>query len=220
MTDTAPATIAGPGALKYPYELPGLGYDYGALAPVIDAETMELHHSKHHKAYVDKLNGALEKDSGGQGKTLQQLLETISQYPAGVRNNGGGHWNHTFFWATMTAPGQGGEPSGPLKDAIDSAFGSFDKFKEEFEAAGVGQFGSGWAWLIVDGGGKLKITSTPNQDNPLMDVAQTRGKPILGNDVWEHAYYITYRNKRPDYLKAWWKVVNWEVVAKRFAEAK
>jgi superoxide dismutase, Fe-Mn family len=216
---TAPATIAGPGELTHPFELPGLGYGHDALAPVIDAETMELHHGKHHQAYVDKLNDAVKDDASAKGKPLGELMAGVSKLPKAVRNNGGGHWNHTFFWASMTAPGKGGEPEGGLKAAIDKAFGSFDDFKSRFEAAGVGQFGSGWAWLIVNGSGELEITSTPNQDNPLMDVAEKPGKPILGNDVWEHAYYITYRNKRPDYLKAWWKVVDWSVIGQRYAEA-
>ena len=189
------------------FEVPPLPYGYDALAPTIDAETMKLHHDKHHQAYVDKLNGALA-DNGLEGKSLEDILSGISSLPPVVRNNGGGHWNHSFFWEIMSA--DGGEPSGALKAAIDSAFGGVDALKEKFNTAGANQFGSGWAWLIATPGGKLEVASTPNQDNPLMDDAKVKGTPILGNDVWEHAYYLTYNNRRPDYLKAWWNVVNWK----------
>lgn len=198
------------------YEVPALPYAYDSLAPTIDEETMHLHHDKHHQAYVDKANAALDGTEWAD-KPIEEVVANLSSLPADkqgpVRNNGGGHYNHTLFWESMT-PG-GSQPSGDLAAAIDAKFGSLDAFKEQFEAAGVGQFGSGWAWLVLDGG-ELAITSTANQDNPITD-----GKtPLLGNDVWEHAYYLTYKNVRPAYLKAWWDVVNWDVVAERYAAAK
>ena len=198
------------------YEVPPLPYDYDALEPHIDAQTMTLHHDKHHQAYVDKANAAL---AGGpfDGKPIEEVIANLGQVPedkrGAVRNNGGGHLNHSLFWESMS-PNGGGAPDGDLGSAIDAAFGSFDAFKEQFEAAGVARFGSGWAWLVVDGG-SLKITSTANQDSPLTD-GQT---PLLGNDVWEHAYYLTYQNRRPEYLKAWWNVVDWSKVAERYAAA-
>jgi superoxide dismutase, Fe-Mn family len=199
------------------YEVPPLPYDYDALEPTIDEQTMHLHHDKHHQAYVDKANGALE-GTEWDGKPIEEVLKSLDALPedkrGAVRNNGGGHYNHSLFWEAM-GPGKGGAPSGDLASAIDEAFGSFDAFKEKFEAAGAGQFGSGWAWLVLDGG-KLAVTSTPNQDNPVSQ-GQT---PLLGNDVWEHAYYLTYQNKRPDYLKAWWDVVDWDKVAERHSAAK
>jgi superoxide dismutase, Fe-Mn family len=199
------------------YEVPPLPYDYNALEPTIDEQTMHLHHDKHHQAYVDKANGALE-GTEWDGKPVEEVLKNLDALPEDkrgpVRNNGGGHYNHTLFWEAM-GPGKGGAPSGDLASAIDDAFGSFDEFKEKFEAAGVGQFGSGWAWLVVDGG-QLEVTSTANQDNPISQ-GQT---PLLGNDVWEHAYYLTYQNRRPDYLKAWWDVVDWDKVAERYSAAK
>ena len=188
------------------FEVPALKYDYAALAPTVDEETMTLHHDKHHQAYVDKLNGALA-DNGLEGKSIEEIMAAIASQPPVVRNNGGGHWNHSFFWEIM-AP-DGGQPTGALKAAIESKFGSIDDMKERFNTAGANQFGSGWAWLVAKPGGELEIASTPNQDNPLMEDAKVKGTPILGNDVWEHAYYVTYRNRRPDYLKAWWNVVNW-----------
>ena len=188
------------------FEVPPLPYDYGALAPTVDEQTMKLHHDKHHQAYVDKLNGALG-DNGLDDKSIEDILGGVSSLPPVVRNNGGGHWNHSFFWQIMSP--QGGEPSGALKAAIESAFGGLDQLQEKFNTAGANQFGSGWAWLVAAPGGALEIASTPNQDNPLMDDAKVKGTPILGNDVWEHAYYLTYNNRRPDYLKAWWQVVNW-----------
>jgi Fe-Mn family superoxide dismutase len=203
---------------KMAFELPPLPYAYDALEPTIDKETMTFHHDKHHKAYTDKLNEGVEKD-GLTGKSIEDILANISSASAQVRNNGGGYWNHDFFWNTMAAKSDRGEPSAELKAAIERDFGSIDKMKEEFNTKGAGQFGSGWAWLIVGEDGKLKITSTPNQDNPLMDVVSDKGTPLLGNDVWEHAYYLTYRNDRGGYLKAWWDVVNWNVVSKRFADA-
>lgn len=198
------------------FEVPPLPYAYDALEPHIDAQTMTLHHDKHHQAYVDKLNGAVEGTEWA-AKSIEEIIANLGSLPAdkqaAVRNNGGGHLNHTMFWESMSPDG-GGAPSGDLAKAIDDAFGSFDAFKEQFEAAGVGQFGSGWAWLVVDGG-KLAVTSTPNQDNPITD-----GKtPLLGNDVWEHAYYLKYQNRRPEYLKAWWNTVDWGKVAERYAAA-
>jgi Fe-Mn family superoxide dismutase len=199
-----------------PYEVPPLPYDYAALEPHIDAQTMQLHHDKHHQAYVDKVNDALA-GTEWDGKPIEEVIRNLGQIPEDkrgvVRNNGGGHLNHSLFWESMSP--QGGAPDGELASAIDSAFGSFDAFKEQFEAAGVGRFGSGWAWLVLDGG-QLKVTSTPNQDNPVTD-GQT---PLVGNDVWEHAYYLKYQNRRPEYLKAWWNVVNWAKVAERYAAAK
>ena len=198
------------------FTLPPLPYAKNALAPHISAETMELHHDKHHQAYVDKANDALS-GTDLDGKPIEEVIANLDSLPADkkgpVRNNGGGHLNHTLFWESMSPDG-GGEPSGDLAGAIDEAFGSFDAFKEQFEAAGVGQFGSGWAWLVLDGG-SLKITSTANQDSPISSGAT----PLVGNDVWEHAYYLKYQNKRPDYLKAWWNVVNWDKVAERYAAA-
>jgi superoxide dismutase, Fe-Mn family len=193
-----------------------LPYDYAALAPKIDEATMRLHHDKHHQTYVDNLNKAVEADPALQGQSLEQLVASAGSGPKIVRNNGGGHWNHSFFWETMT-PG-GGQPQGELAQAIDSAFGSLDGLKEKFNAAGVGQFGSGWVWLVA-AGGSLQVAATPNQDNPLMDVAEVKGTPIIGNDVWEHAYYLTYNNRRADYLKAWWDVVDWNKASERFAAA-
>jgi Fe-Mn family superoxide dismutase len=199
-----------------PHTLPPLPYPTDALEPHIDARTMEIHHDKHHGAYVTNLNAALEKAPQFKDTPLDELLKNLSAVPesvrTAVRNNGGGHWNHSQFWTTMTPKG-GGAPTGKLADAINSAFGDFEKFKEQFQAAGVARFGSGWVWLVKEGG-KLAITSTPNQDNPIMD---GKPAPIFGNDVWEHAYYLKYQNRRPDYLKAWWNVVNWPEVAKRFS---
>lgn len=199
-----------------PFTLPNLPYAHDALEPYIDKQTMEIHHGKHHAAYVANLNKALESAPDLQGHTLEQLLaNNVAAVPenirAAVRNNGGGHWNHSFFWQIM-APKAGGAPSGALSEAISASFGGFEPFKEKFQAAGAARFGSGWAWLIKDGS-KLDIVSTPNQDNPLMD-----GKTaILGLDVWEHAYYLKYQNRRPEYMAAFWNVVNWAEVAKRFA---
>jgi len=199
------------------FSLPDLPYSYDALEPYIDKTTMEIHHTKHHNAYVTNLNNAIE-GTEMEGKSLEDLLKKVSGLPTAVRNNGGGHYNHSLFWAVMKKGG-GGLPAGTLSDAIISTFGSFESFKEQFSKAGVTRFGSGWAWLVV-AGGKLAITSTPNQDNPVMDVAEVKGTPVLGLDVWEHAYYLKYQNKRPDYIANWWNVVNWDEVAKRFANAK
>jgi superoxide dismutase, Fe-Mn family len=200
------------------FELPNLPYDFNALEPHIDAKTMEIHHGKHHNAYVTKLNEAVE-GSDLEGKSLEELMKNISSAPTAVRNNGGGHYNHSMFWQIMS-PNGGGQPSGEVASAIDEKFGSFDVFKEEFEKAAATRFGSGWAWLIVDGSGNLKVTSTPNQDNPVMDVADDKGTPILGLDVWEHAYYLKYQNKRPEYISEFWNVINWDEVNRRYTEAK
>src|SRR5690606_11461310 len=199
------------------FELPKLPYDFNALEPHIDAKTMEIHHGKHHAAYVSKLNEALGSDAGG--KSLDELMKNVSNYPAAVRNNGGGHWNHSLFW-TIMSPNGGGKPSGKLADAIESDLGGFDKFKQDFSNAAATRFGSGWAWLCVENG-KLKVCSTPNQDNPLMDVVtDCSGTPILGLDVWEHAYYLNYQNRRPDYVSAFFNVINWEEVSRRYEQAK
>jgi len=199
------------------FTLPQLPYSFNALEPHIDAKTMEIHHGKHHQAYVTNLNNAIA-NSDAEKLSIEDLCKNISKYPAAVRNNGGGHYNHSMFWTLMKQNG-GGNPSGALGDAIQSAFGSFDEFKTKFAAAGTGRFGSGWAWLIVGADKKLAISSTPNQDNPIMDVAEVKGIPILGLDVWEHAYYLNYQNRRPDYITAWWNVVNWDEASKRFSEA-
>ncbi len=201
------------------FALAPLPYAANALEPAIDSQTMTIHHGKHHQAYVDNLNKAVAADAALQGKSLEDLVASAGTFSAAIRNNAGGHWNHTFFWNTMTPAAQSGAPSAELKAAIDAKFGSLDAFKAAFKAAGTARFGSGWAWLIVDGNGQLAITSTPNQDNPLMDLAETKGTPILGNDVWEHAYYLKYQNRRADYLDGWWQVVNWQTVSKRFADA-
>ena len=197
------------------FTLPNLPYDFNALEPHIDARTMEIHHGKHHNAYVTNLNKAVE-GTEAEKMSIEDICKNISKYPAAVRNNGGGHYNHSLFWMVM-GPKGGGKPSGALADAINAAFGSFDEMKSQFGTAAATRFGSGWAWLIKDTNGKLAITSTPNQDNPLMDLAEAKGTPILGLDVWEHAYYLNYQNRRPDYVAAFWNVVNWDEVAKRFA---
>jgi len=199
-----------------PFTLPPLPYPANALEPHIDARTMEIHHGKHHQAYVTNLNTALEKAPDQQGKPIEKILSGLNSVPeavrTAVRNNGGGHWNHTLFWEIM-GPNAGGTPGGKLAQGITSSFGDFEKFKEQFAAAGAGRFGSGWVWLLHEGG-KLSITSTPNQDNPLMD-GKSPQSVLLGLDVWEHAYYLNYQNRRPDYIKAWWNVVNWKAVEKR-----
>ncbi len=197
------------------HTLPQLPYAHDALEPHIDTLTMQIHHGKHHQAYVDNLNKALA-GTDGENKSLEELMANISAYPMAVRNNGGGHYNHSLFW-TILGPG-GGAPAGSLAAAIDEAFGSLDGLKEKMNTAGATRFGSGWAWLVVSGG-KLTVCSTPNQDNPLMDIAEVKGTPILGIDVWEHAYYLKYQNKRPDYLGAIWNVINWEEVGKRYDAA-
>ena len=200
------------------YELPPLPYDYNALEDTIDEMTMRLHHDKHHQTYVTNLNNALQGLSQFDGMPVEQLIQRLNDVPenvrTAVRNNGGGHANHSMYWQIM-GPGKGGQPSGELADAITQAFGSFDQFKTQFQAAGAGRFGSGWVWLVANNGA-LSIASTPNQDSPYMDGQY----PVMGNDVWEHAYYLKYNNRRPDYLAAWWNVVNWDEVARRFAASK
>ena len=202
-----------------PYQLPKLPYSYDALEPHIDARTMEIHHTKHHQTYINNVNAALEKHPALADKSVEDLIRDLNAVPEDirtvVRNNGGGHANHSMFW-TIMAPKAGGEPSGGLAEAIKSAFGGFDSFKDQFSKAAAGRFGSGWAWLSVDGSGKLVVTSTPNQDSPLSEGL----KPVLGLDVWEHAYYLNYQNRRPDYIAAWWNVVNWKQVASNYASSK
>jgi Fe-Mn family superoxide dismutase len=200
------------------FELPALAYATDALEPHIDKMTMEIHHGKHHQAYVDNLNKALAGTDSANAK-IEDILKSISKFPMPVRNNGGGHYNHSLYWSIMS-PNGGGTPSGDLAKAIDAAFGSFDTFKQKFAEAGTTRFGSGWAWLCLKADGTLCVCSTPNQDNPLMDIAECPGTPLLGMDVWEHAYYLKYQNKRPDYIAAFWNVVNWTAVAERFAKAK
>jgi superoxide dismutase, Fe-Mn family len=195
------------------FTLPPLPYAYEALEPHIDTETMHIHHDKHHQAYVDNVNKAIA-GTDHENKTIEELVANAGAISPAVRNNGGGHWNHTFFWDSLKN-NNGAKPTGKLAEAIDAAFGSFDAFKEKFNTAGTTRFGSGWAWLIVQDG-KLAVSSTPNQDNPLMDIAEVKGTPILACDVWEHAYYLKYQNKRPAYLEAFWNVVNWDTVADRF----
>lgn len=200
------------------FTLPDLPYDYNALERSIDARTMEIHHGKHHAAYTNNLNNAIAGTSM-EGKSIEQILAENTSDNAAVRNNGGGFYNHNLFWEIMS-PNGGGAPKGELAKAIDAAFGSFDQMRELFNKAAATRFGSGWAWLSVGGDGKLAVSSTPNQDNPLMPVADVKGSPILGLDVWEHAYYLHYQNRRPDYINAWWDVVNWEEVTRRFEAAK
>jgi superoxide dismutase, Fe-Mn family len=199
------------------FELPNLPYPSNALEPHIDQQTMEIHHGKHHKAYTDNLNKAIQ-GTEMENKSIEEIMNNVGGNNA-VRNNGGGFYNHNLFWEVMS-PNGGGEPSGAVAEAINKKFGSFDSFKQEFSNAAATRFGSGWAWLIVTGNGEVDVTSTPNQDNPLMDVAEKKGTPILGLDVWEHAYYLKYQNKRPDYVGAWWNVVNWNEVSRRYEEAR
>jgi len=199
------------------FELPSLPYALDALEPHIDARTMEIHHGKHHNAYVTNLNAAVA-GTDLEGKSLEELMK-VAGSSAAVRNNGGGHWNHSLFWQILSPTG-GGLPTGALAAAIDAKFGSFDAFKETFNKAGATRFGSGWAWLCVDNKKELCVCSSPNQDNPLMDVSENPGTPLMGLDVWEHAYYLHYQNRRPDYIAAFWNLVNWEEVSKRYAAAK
>ena len=214
---TAPRAIAA----DAPFTLAPLPYPADALEPVIDAKTMEIHHGRHHKAYVDNLNAQAAQIPELAGMSLLEMQRQMSRFPTAVRNNGGGHWNHDFFWNLMTRPGSGGEPSKELAAAIERDFGGLDAMKQAFQQAGLSRFGSGWAWLIVRPDGRLAITSTPNQDNPLMDLVPEaeRGTPILGNDVWEHAYYLAYQNRRGDYLSAWWQLVDWNRVSAHYAGA-
>lgn len=200
------------------FELPPLKYSFDALEPHIDAKTMEIHHDKHHGGYTQKLNAAIE-GTDNEGKTIENILQNLDKSNSAVRNNGGGYYNHNLFWEIMSPDG-GGKPEGELAQAIDAAFGSFDGFKDELSKAGANQFGSGWAWLCVHKGGKLEICSTPNQDNPLMPGVGCGGTPILGLDVWEHAYYLKYQNKRPDYIEAFFNVINWTEVSARYAQEK
>jgi Fe-Mn family superoxide dismutase len=198
------------------FTLPALPYAPDALEPHIDSQTMQIHHGKHHQAYVDNLNKAVA-GTPNENKSIEELVASAGSISPAVRNNGGGHWNHSFFWQILS-PGAGGAPSGKIGEAINSTFGSFDAFKEKLNAAGTTRFGSGWAWLIVKDG-KLEVTSTPNQDNPLMDIAEVKGTPVLGVDVWEHAYYLKYQNRRPEYLAAFWNLVNWQKVNEHFEKA-
>ncbi|MFM2155613.1 MAG: hypothetical protein RL516_362 [Bacteroidota bacterium] len=196
------------------FTLPTLNYNLDALEPHIDARTMEIHHGKHHQAYVTNLNNAIA-GTDAENASIEDICKNISKYPMAVRNNGGGHYNHSMFWSILS-PNGGGQPKGTLAEAINKAFGNFEDFKTKFNAAATTRFGSGWAWLIKNANGDLEICSTANQDNPLMDVADVKGFPIIGLDVWEHAYYLHYQNRRPDYINAWWNVVNWEEAEKRF----
>jgi len=200
------------------FTLDPLPYANNALEPHFDALTMEIHHDRHHQAYVTNLNAAVT-GTELEGKTIEEIIANISKAPAPVRNNGGGHWNHTFFWKSLSASG-GGEPVGELGKAITAKFGSFSAFKDEFKKASIGRFGSGWAWLIVKADGEIAITSSPNQDNPLMDIAETKGAPVIGLDVWEHAYYLKYQNKRPDYIDAYWNVVDWKAADALYVASK
>ncbi|EFK59487.1 superoxide dismutase [Sphingobacterium spiritivorum] len=200
------------------FQLEALPYASDALEPHIDKETMEIHHDRHHQAYVDNLNKAIA-GTDAENLSLEEIVKNVSKYSPAVRNNGGGHFNHGLFWSVLGA-NAGGQPTGELAAAIDEAFGSFDELKKKLQEAGAGRFGSGWSWLIVGADGKLAVTSTPNQDNPLMDVAEVKGTPVLGIDVWEHAYYLKYQNKRPAYLEAIFNVINWDAVAERYAAAK
>lgn len=200
------------------FTLDPLPYANNALEPHFDALTMEIHHDRHHQAYVTNLNAAVT-GTELEGKTIEEIIANISKAPAPVRNNGGGHWNHTFFWKSLSASG-GGEPTGELGKAITAKFGSFSAFKDEFKKASIGRFGSGWAWLIVKADGEIAIVSSPNQDNPLMDIAETKGAPVIGLDVWEHAYYLKYQNKRPDYIDAYWNVVDWKAADALYVAAK
>lgn len=196
------------------FTLPTLNYSLDALEPHIDARTMEIHHGKHHQAYVTNLNNAIA-GTDAENATIEDICKNISKYPMAVRNNGGGHYNHSMFWSILS-PNGGGQPKGALAEAINKTFGNFEDFKTKFNAAATTRFGSGWAWLIKNASGDLEICSTPNQDNPLMDIADVKGFPIIGLDVWEHAYYLHYQNRRPDYINAWWNVVNWDEAEKRF----
>jgi Fe-Mn family superoxide dismutase len=200
------------------FTLDPLPYANNALEPHFDALTMEIHHDRHHQAYVTNLNAAVT-GTELEGKSIEEIIANISKAPAPVRNNGGGHWNHTFFWKSLSASG-GGEPVGELGKAITAKFGSFSAFKDEFKKASIGRFGSGWAWLIVKADGEIAITSSPNQDNPLMDIAETKGTPVIGLDVWEHAYYLKYQNKRPDYIDAYWNVVDWKAADALYVASK
>lgn len=214
-----PAAAPALGEERAPFVLPPLPYPADALQPAIDAETMTLHHDRHHRAYVDNLNKAVVADPALAAQSLTQLLAQASRLPAAVRNNGGGHYNHSLFWQLMAPPGRGGAPSPALQAQIERDFGSLEAMQRAIEQAGIGQFGSGWAWLVW-ADGRLQVGATPNQDNPLMDVATLRGFPLLGVDVWEHAYYLKYQNRRADYLRQWWSVLDWNTVNRRFDAAR
>lgn len=218
-SEPTPPAAAETAAAAITYTLPDLPYAYDALVGAIDAQTMEIHHGKHHAGYVNNLNAALAADPALASQPLEELLANVSTHSTAIRNNGGGHYNHTLFWTLMAPEGEGGTPSAELLADIDATFGSLDAFKTEFNKAATSQFGSGWAWLVVTDDG-LKITSTPNQDNPLMDVAAVQGEPVLAVDVWEHAYYLSYQNRRADYLTTWWNVVNWNEVNSLYEAAK
>jgi Fe-Mn family superoxide dismutase len=205
-------------AAAAPFQLPELPYAFEALEPQIDADTMRIHHGRHHQAYVNNLNSAVQKDSRLEGMTLEQIQRGISQYSVAVRNNGGGHYNHSLFWSLLAPAGDGGAPSEALSEALARQFGSVDAFKQQFEDAALSVFGSGWAWLIRTDSGELVISTTANQDNPLMDIVSPNGEPLLAIDVWEHAYYLKYQNVRADYVRGWWPIVNWIEVNRRFAE--
>ncbi|MDH2325947.1 superoxide dismutase [Cereibacter sp. SYSU M97828] len=206
-------------ALAQDFTLPELPYAADALDPVINAQTMELHHGKHHQTYVDNLNKAIAAGDAPAGTSLEDLVAGAGTFTPAIRNNAGGHWNHTFFWESMAPAAEAGEMSPELSEAITAVFGSEDEFRAAFEKAGADRFGSGWVWLIVNDEDQLEITSTPNQDNPLMDVAETQGTPLLGNDVWEHAYYLTYNNRRAEYLGKWWDIVDWTEISERYDQA-
>lgn len=218
-TPSAPTTATTAQTPAGPFSLPALPYGYDSLAAVIDAQTMEVHHQRHHGGQVTALNRAVAADPSLAGLTLEQLLATASTRTPAVRNNAGGHWNHSFFWTVMAPPGTGGQPSPALLAAITRDFGSLEGLRDQFRAASIGRFGSGWAWLVVKPDGRLATGSTPNQDNPLMDTGEFRGTPILGNDVWEHAHYLRYLNRRADYVDAWWSLVNWTEVSRRYETA-
>lgn len=217
---TAALLLASLSALAAPFTQAPLPYAADALEPVIDAKTMDIHYNRHHLAYINNLNAQAENTPELAKLSLEQMMQQMSKFNAAVRNNGGGHYNHQLFWELMAPIGQGGEPSATLKNAIERDFGSLDAMKTAFNQAAATRFGSGWAWLIVNREGKLQVTSTPNQDNPLMDLAEVQGKPILALDVWEHAYYLHYQNRRGDYSQAWWQLVNWQKVNELFAAAK
>lgn len=208
------------GSWAAPFNLAPLPYSTDALQPAIDKATMELHYGMHHQAYVTNLNAALESLPDLKNKTLEEIIAKAGNLPVAVRNNAGGHWNHSFFWQSMAPVNKAGPMSAELKTALEKQFGSIDEFKAQFRQAGLSRFGSGWAWLSVNAKGQLVISSTPNQDNPLMDAAEVKGTPILGNDLWEHAYYLQYNNRRADYMDAWWQVVDWTVISKRYADAR
>lgn len=220
LASIALVACAWPAFAATPFSLPALPYAEDALAPGIDAETMRVHHGRHHKSYVDNLNGKVDAFPDLANRSIEEIQTRISQYDTAVRNNAGGHYNHSLFWTVLAPAGQGGEPSAELRQHIERDFGDFDSFKSQFDAAAGAVFGSGWAWLVLREDGNLAVTSTPNQDNPLMDVVDTRGQPLLGIDVWEHAYYLQYQNRRPEYVSAFWDHINWNTVNAHYAQHK